>query len=105
MRACLREPGDETFDYLDTFLSCKLCKKKYTGVVLRALGWGIWKMRASKPADNKYYDSILLLSLALFESGRISEALEALKASSQLPSHEQLAANARAAAESESKSV
>ena len=82
-----RQPGpvtelsDDTFHYLDTLLSCKLCKKKYTGVVLRALGWGIWKMHASKPDSMMYHDSILLLSMALYDAGSQDEAMEVLKAS------------------------
>ena len=60
-------------------------KKKYTGVVMRALGWGIWKMHASKPDSMMYHDSILLLSMALYDAGSQDEAMEVLKAS-----HDQL---------------
>ena len=63
----------------------QLCKKKYTGVVMRALGWGIWKMHASKPDSMMYHDSILLLSMALYDAGSQDEAMEVLKAS-----HDQL---------------
>ena len=52
---------------------------------MRALGWGIWKMHASKPDSMMYHDSILLLSMALYDAGSQDEAMEVLKAS-----HDQL---------------
>ena len=54
-------------------------------IVMRALGWGIWKMHASKPDSMMYHDSILLLSMALYDAGSQDEAMEVLKAS-----HDQL---------------
>ena len=42
-------------------------------------------MHASKPEGLMYHNSILLLSMALYEAGRHDEAMEVLKAS-----HDQL---------------
>ena len=79
--------GDDVdkLEYLQTFLSCKLCKRNYTDVVVEAIGWGIWKMHASKPDSMMYHDSILLLSMALYDAGSQDEAMEVLQAS-----HDQL---------------
>ncbi len=58
---------------------------RHQSTVMRALGWGIWKMHASKPDSMMYHDSILLLSMALYDAGSQDEAMEVLKAS-----HDQL---------------
>ena len=67
-------------------LSCKLCKKQYDAIILRALGWGCWKRCASKSeqrwsagSDEQLQITGALTNLAgcLSESGHHAEAAEA----------------------------
>jgi hypothetical protein len=64
-------------------LSCKLCKKQYDAIILRALGWGCWKRCASKSeqrwsagSDEQLQITGALTNLAgcLSESGHQAEA-------------------------------
>ncbi len=83
MRQCLRESFHGSFDYLQTFLSCKLCKKLYADDVVHALGWGIWKMHASKPDSMMYHDSLVFLAIALDKSNRHDEGFKVLQAAAE----------------------
>ena len=85
----LLEPGTnkrddvDKLEYLQTFLSCKLCKRNYTGVVVQALGWGIWKMHASKPEGPLYVNSMIYLALSMRKVGRPHEAIKVMKDAAQ----------------------
>ena len=83
------EPGTnrrddvDKLEYLQTFLSCKLCKRNYTDVVVQAIGWGIWKMHASKPEGPLYANSLMYLALSMRKAGRSEEAIEVIKAAAR----------------------
>ena len=75
-----RRDDVDKLEYLQTFLSCKLCKRNYTDVVVEAIGWGIWKMHASKPEGPLYVNSLMYLALSMRKAGRSKEAIKVMKA-------------------------
>ena len=78
-----RRDDADKLEYLQTFLSCKLCKRNYTDVVVQAIGWGIWKMHASKPEGPLYANSLMYLALSMKKAGRSKEAVEVIKAAAR----------------------
>ena len=54
--------------------SCKLCEKQYNAAILLALGWGCWKIYASKPDTTMYGEAMVNLSTCLCRAGRGDEA-------------------------------
>ena len=78
-----RRDDADKLEYLQTFLSCKLCKRNYTDVVVEAIGWGIWKMHASKPEGPLYANSLMYLALSMKKAGRSKEAVEVIKAAAR----------------------
>ena len=51
-----------------------MCEKRYNAVVLLALGWGCWKMYASKPEDKMHGEAMANLSICLVRAGHEAEA-------------------------------
>ena len=60
-----------------------MCKRNYTDVVVQAIGWGVWKMHASKPEGPLYANSLMYLALSMRKAGRSKEAIKVIKAAAR----------------------
>ena len=61
---------------LHAITSCKLCKKHYNADVLVALGWGCWKLYATKPETPMYGEAMVNLAICFGRAGREAEAVQ-----------------------------
>ncbi len=72
---------------IQAITSCKLCGKEYNPAILLALGWGCWKIYASKPElrdETKMYgEAMVNLAICLDSAGRVDEAFQVAAALGQ----------------------
>ena len=75
---------------IERTLSCRLCKKRHNGIILRAIGWGCWKRCASKSESRLREDfpqvsgGLTNLGICLYESGHTAEGVEVEQAAYKL---------------------